>query len=790
MKNKLILINYSFIICTRLIALVVVMIGLSLLFSKIHSQLNIDSVSHVNFQALHGANLNDVWGYVDEQGNEYAIVGTTLGTSVVDLSDPSNPTEIYWLPGEESIWRDPKVFGDYAYITTEAEEGLTIIDLSPLPQSPITNAVLFTGPIGNSWTAAHNCYADSSGYLYVFGANRGNGGIIIYDLNVDPLNPVEIGEFDTWYCHDGVVRNDTLYAAHIYDGIFTLIDVSNKSNPVLMGNQFSPGFFAHNIWPSQSGSVVYTTDEISAGKIGAFDITNPLNIFPTDEYQASPGTGVVPHNAFVKGDYLIASHYTEGVKILDVSYPGNIIEVGNYDTYPLQNPNYDGCWGVYPYLPSGLILASDMTEGLFILQPTYKKAAYLEGTVRDLMTNQPISNVDVTLTTNDQEELTNSIGQYATGIVNAGFYNVDFFKVGYFPKTESVLLFEDSVELLDVFLEPIPTFNFNVTVVDASTSDPISDAFIKLEHPYITSEGITNGIGEENFTLFYQEAYNLVVGKWGYETYCQGIIIDSTTGSIVIQLTPGFYDDFEFDFSWSVTGDAETGMWERGIPNATNGTVPGNDDDFDCGDFAYITGNSSNLDPDFDDVDNGFTQLMSPNFNFDGLTSPFINYSIAYYCFYGPQLVDDTLNIFLSNGTEQVLIDQYIPPVDQMSWVQKSIEVPTDITWNNTMKLILHISDLEPNVNVTEVMFDHFYLSNENTESIEEIDSKFSIFPNPTYDYVHLSSYDNQEVSIYDLMGNLVLRVNNCIEKIDVRSLNAGFYILYCQDQISKFRKL
>ena len=32
--------------------------------------------------------LSDVWGYVDEAGNEYALVGTFSGLSVVDVTDP------------------------------------------------------------------------------------------------------------------------------------------------------------------------------------------------------------------------------------------------------------------------------------------------------------------------------------------------------------------------------------------------------------------------------------------------------------------------------------------------------------------------------------------------------------------------------------------------------------------------------------------------------------------------------------------------------------------------------
>jgi hypothetical protein len=46
--------------------------------SAAFAQFSIDSLAHIDYQALHGANLNDVWGYTDELGNEYAIVGLSL----------------------------------------------------------------------------------------------------------------------------------------------------------------------------------------------------------------------------------------------------------------------------------------------------------------------------------------------------------------------------------------------------------------------------------------------------------------------------------------------------------------------------------------------------------------------------------------------------------------------------------------------------------------------------------------------------------------------------------------
>lgn len=66
--------------------------------SCLHAQLNVDSLSHINYQQLHGANLNDVWGYEDEFGNEYAIVGTSKGTSIVDITNPTAPVEVFWHP--------------------------------------------------------------------------------------------------------------------------------------------------------------------------------------------------------------------------------------------------------------------------------------------------------------------------------------------------------------------------------------------------------------------------------------------------------------------------------------------------------------------------------------------------------------------------------------------------------------------------------------------------------------------------------------------------------------------
>ena len=43
-----------------------------------------------------------------------------------------------------------------------------------------------------------------------------------------------------------------------------------------------------------------------------------------------------------------------GLEYLDISNPMNPTQIWQYDTYlPNNHSSYRGCWGVYPYLPSG-----------------------------------------------------------------------------------------------------------------------------------------------------------------------------------------------------------------------------------------------------------------------------------------------------------------------------------------------------------------------------------------------------------------------------------------------------
>ena len=767
----------------NVIKLFVLCISISLSTAWLNGQLNMQFKSNVDYNALHATELNDIWGYVDETGVEYALVGAQKGTSIVSLADPVNPVEVFWEPGLESIWRDLKTWNNHAFVTTEAENGLLIIDLNPLPASTALLSTYYFGEIGSTWSSAHKLYIDENGYAYIFGANRGNGGVIILDVFTDPMNPVEVGIFDNWYVHDGYVRNDTMYLAHISDGFLSIVDVSDKANPILLGTKTSPSNFTHNIWISDNSQYAFTTDEVSGGFLGAYNVTDPTNIIETDRIQSSPGAGVIPHNVHVLGNYLITSYYSDGVTVHDITHPNNMVLVGQYDTYPTQTTSYDGCWGTYPFLPSGLILATDITEGLFVLQPNYLQAAYLEGNVTDFLTGLPIAGASVQIQGNVQIDPSNSTGNYATGYVDGGIFMVNYSKVGYEPQTYSVELVNGNIAIKDVQLVPIPPYNFTVNVVDAVTGNPISNADVRLEAELLTHEGVTNGIGVEDFVLYYQENYSILVGKWGYITSCFEQLIDETTISITVEMEKGYFDDFEFDFGWNVGGNAVTGQWERGVPNGTtSGSQANFDAEFDCGKKAMVTGNDPANHPDADDVDGGTTILISPSMDLTTYTDPYINYQRWFYCLHGAP-PNDTMKIFVSNGVTIVEIDRIGPDETTfLQWNTQSIRLSDYLPISSSMQMIVRVADFDPDVNITEGGLDYFFISNSNVlESVALEQMNLKIYPNPVIDMLNIDGLsETSEFNLCDINGRVVL--NGILEvntkELNVSNLKKGVYFL------------
>lgn len=387
------------------------------------SQENIQYRSSLQYPHI----LSNIWGYYDSiNQKEYALVGEETGLSIVDVTNPDVPVEVFFVPTDTSPWKEPKTWSHYAYCTNEKGGGLLIVDLGNLPAT--VNYTNWSGIPGEDLKTSHTCFVDNNGILYLNGSNVFNRGSLMCDLKPNPMNPTYLGKYDERYVHDCFARNDTLYASEIYDGEFSIIDVHDKTNPVVISRQQTPFAFSHNVWLSDDNKYLFNTDERKFAPIAAYDISDLDNINEIDQYRTSDVDSSIPHNVYFRDNYLYASYYHDGVVIVDAHKPDNLVEVGNYDTSPFPSAGgFGGCWGVYCFLPSGNIVCSDRQQGLFVLTPTLTRACYIEGNVTDVNSGNIASNIRVDIIGQRRYKRTNYLGNYKTGVAEAGSYDVRFY---------------------------------------------------------------------------------------------------------------------------------------------------------------------------------------------------------------------------------------------------------------------------------------------------------------------------------------------------------------------------
>jgi len=327
---------------------------------------------------------NEIWGVVVD-GKEYAVLGTTFGTHFFDLSDATEPELVATIEGGtiggEIIHRDYHDHNGYLYsVSDEGEEStLQIIDMSYLPDSV---SVIYDSSevIRNS----HNIFIDSSAQvMYCCFAQGGNSNRIplkTVDIS-DPFAPSLIANFRrienlnflSNQVHDAYVRNDTAYLNCGPDGL-VIADFTDPTDPKLLSSLGTDDYlqsgYNHSGWLSEDGETYVMADEDWGMDIKVLDVTDLPELTIIDTLDAgNPDPFTIPHNQVIHGDYLYSSYYYDGLQVWDISDVENIKRVLHYPTSSLTpRESYEGSWGVYPFLPSGLILVSDMQEGLFVLQ--------------------------------------------------------------------------------------------------------------------------------------------------------------------------------------------------------------------------------------------------------------------------------------------------------------------------------------------------------------------------------------------------------------------------------------
>ncbi|MFN3940576.1 MAG: carboxypeptidase regulatory-like domain-containing protein, partial [Chitinophagales bacterium] len=466
-----------------------------------------------------------------------------------------------------------------------------------------------------------------------------------------------------------------------------------------------------NVVLESSNTYLFSTDEVTNGSLGAYDVSDLSDIQYLGEFRPTPGTNSIPHYAWAKDNYVVTAWYRDGVIITDVSNPSAMVKVGEYDTSPFSGNGFNGAWGVYPYFPSGIIAATDIEEGLFILSPTYTQACFLEGVVADAVTGSNIFGADVQITSFPAASTSTGLaGNYITGIAEAGAFAVTFSKVGYESLTvDAVEFINGETTVLNVELTPMPNFVVSGQVVDASTGLGIPNASVLLDGLEVDLYATADADGFFTIPSVFENTYDFYAGKWGYKTKQNPDVLVDTDTEIFIALNTGYYDDFIFDFSWTNTATASSGGWERGEPVGTEYgpgfANPQFDVSADFGDKAYVTGNGGGG-VGTDDVDDGSVTLISPAFDLTDYSNAFLSVDFWWFNNGGTGMPNDTLKMILNNGTSTsvIVLDNGLTTL--ANWDNQLIKISDYIPPTANMHVQFSTADLAATGHLVEAAID------------------------------------------------------------------------------------
>ncbi len=359
-----------------------------------------------------GSQMSDNWGWTDpETKREYALAGRNDGTGFVDITDPTRPRYLGNLPltpgANPAAWRDIKVYKNHAYVVADGAgpHGMQVFDLTRL-RTVTTPQEFEPDAMYRRINSAHNIVInEETGYAYSVGSSNGGetcgGGLHMIDIR-EPMNPIFAGggadgitgRRGTGYSHDAQCVTyrgpDTKYTGREIcigsnETAISIADVTEKAKPIQIATASYPFVsYAHQGWLTEDHRYFYLDDE--GDEIAAQSDTTGRNMAARgtrtmvydladldDPVLVKEYIGTVrssDHNLYVKGNKLYMANYGSGLRIVDISDPVNPREVAYMDTFPddENEPRMDGAWSTYPYFPSGTIIVTSVSEGLFMIR--------------------------------------------------------------------------------------------------------------------------------------------------------------------------------------------------------------------------------------------------------------------------------------------------------------------------------------------------------------------------------------------------------------------------------------
>jgi choice-of-anchor B domain-containing protein len=211
-------------------------------------------------------------------------MGLSNQLAVIEITNPNAPVIIGSVSHSNSLWADVKVYQNYCYVSNETGGGIDIINLSQVDSGIVTLVQrMTTGGVSSTHNVAMN---ESSGFLYLCGANVGGGRIMAYSL-AKPAAPTLAGQVSSGvgaYSHDAQIVSYTsgpyagkeiAFSANGGVGL-DIYDVTDKSNMIRLSRSTYAGLsYCHQCWLSEDRQYLYVNDETDGvNRTVIFDVTN------------------------------------------------------------------------------------------------------------------------------------------------------------------------------------------------------------------------------------------------------------------------------------------------------------------------------------------------------------------------------------------------------------------------------------------------------------------------------------------------------------------------------------
>ena len=269
---------------------------------------------------------------LDPDGSKFYVMGHTsilqfvMGIKTVGnnsntlITSSSNLTQV----GTAEVGSHPSrlvVSGNYAYVTNQNSNTLSVVDISQ-PADPVQVSTVSVGnsPIG---------LAVSGHYAYV--VNKNSRNVKVVDV-FNASSPVVVATAAVGGDPRGIyISGRYAYVVNRASSTLSVLDISNPAGTAEVATT-SVGSSPTDVFVS--GHYAYVTNSGMDNTLSIVDISDPLH--PRQISTAVVGEG--PNRVYVSGRYAYVTNGTRGntVSVVDVSDPGDPLQIGSIDlgSYP------------------------------------------------------------------------------------------------------------------------------------------------------------------------------------------------------------------------------------------------------------------------------------------------------------------------------------------------------------------------------------------------------------------------------------------------------------------------